>query len=157
MTALSGQHLGMQLHVDAIDADNRAYFGYCASGEFRLQCCTACRTLRFPPGPRCQVCGSDASAWTPVPGTGTIYTYTVVHQATQAHMKAYAPYAVVVVELDAQPGRPLRIPANLVAGDGVPLAAGLPREWGIGTRVRMRFLPAGAEFAVPAWELLGAN
>ena len=92
-----------------------------------------------------------------MPGTGTIYTYTIVHQATQAHMKPYAPYAVVVVELDAQPGRPLRIPANLVGGDGVPLAAGLPREWGVGTRVRMRFLPAGAEFAVPAWELFGAN
>lgn len=151
--ARTGNHLGMDLHVDPIDQDNVAFFGYCASGEFRLQSCGACSTLRYPPAPRCAVCGSAACEWVPASTSGFIHTFTVVHQATHAHMKPYTPYAVVVVELDAQPGHPLRVPANLVDAQGAPLRATPPRSWGIGSRVRMTYASAGLELGLPVWQL----
>jgi uncharacterized OB-fold protein len=67
-----------------------------------LQRCDACGRFRFIPSERCQ-CGSPASTWTPVAGTGELYTFTVVHRAPTPYYQGRAPYVIAHVTLDEGP------------------------------------------------------
>ena len=40
--------------------------------------CMTCGTFRLPPAPFCWVCQAQEVDWVELPGTGTVYTYTVV-------------------------------------------------------------------------------
>jgi uncharacterized OB-fold protein len=65
--------------------------------------CAACGTLRMPPGPFCPRCQSPAIFWKEVPGTGTVFSYTIVHRAVGSQGDAGFPYAPVIVALDGAP------------------------------------------------------
>ena len=156
--AIEATYRGLNLEVADQDADNLAYFRHCASGVFHLQRCEACRLLRYPPGPGCPWCGSGASHWEPVPMRGTVHTYTEVHHAIQPGFRPASPYAVLIVDLDEQRGRPttheaLRVVGNLVTPDGELAPPERVREVGIGSRVRMVFTSVGPEIALPNWTL----
>jgi hypothetical protein len=90
-----------------------------------------------------------------VSGRGAIYSYEVVVHAIQPGFRDWAPYPVVIVELDEQRGVPtaddgLRLVANLVTADFRPE----PEERvAIGARVEVCFQPIGAEFALPQFRL----
>ncbi|MCB0994441.1 MAG: Zn-ribbon domain-containing OB-fold protein [Acidimicrobiales bacterium] len=73
-----------------------------AAREHRLvvQQCAGCGALRHYPQPMCASCHSDAFTWTPVSGRGTVYTFTVTHQAFHPAWKERVPFAVATVELD---------------------------------------------------------
>jgi uncharacterized OB-fold protein len=78
----------------------------------------------------------------------------VVH-AIQPGFKEWAPYPVVLVELDEQRGQPtpdeaLRIIANLVKPDG---AAEEEKKVAIGARVRVTFDDLAPHFALPQFTL----
>ena len=156
--ALRGEYLGMALELDDSDAIQREYFRACAAGELRLQCCDACRLLRYPPTTACPFCAEAASTWTAVPGRGTVYSYGEVHHAILPAFRKHTPYQVLLVELDEQRGRPgehdgLRVIGNLVTPEGALAPPELVRRVGIGSRVRMIFSPAGGEIAIPNWTL----
>lgn len=94
--------------------------------ELQLQRCDACPRFRFVPCELCR-CGSAASTWTPIAGTGEVYTYTVVHRAPTAAYQADAPYVIAHVTIDEGP----RLISNLI---GCP-----PSEVRIGMPVRVVF------------------
>jgi uncharacterized OB-fold protein len=98
-----------------------------AAREHRLvaQRCGKCATFRMPPGPFCHVCRSQDVDWVELPGTGTVFTYTVTRHALIPAMRDAVPYAVVVVALDGAPGT--RLVGTFVGGD--------PDTVSIGTRV----------------------
>lgn len=152
----SGTYLGMPLQIDAADHENLAYFQYCADGDFRLQQCSACAILRYPPTTGCPWCGHEASTWTAVEGRGTVYTYAEVHHAIQPAFRAHLPYLIVIVELDTQQGKPkpadaLRVAGNLVTADGELAPPDQVESVGVGSRVRMVFKTAGDGIAIPNW------
>ena len=99
---ITGEYLGMRLEISDLDTENRAYFSYCAAHDFRLQACTACSLLRYPPTTACPWCANPGAQWTPVQGRGTVYSYGEVHQAIQPAFKTRLPYHVLLVELDEQ-------------------------------------------------------
>lgn len=113
-----------------------------AAREHRLvaQKCSGCGSMRHPPGPICPECSSADSEWTELAGTGTVYTYTVVHQQ---FVPADVPYVVVAVDLPEG----IRIVSNLVDADPNQLEIGLPVTlvWeDMGPELAMpRFTPAG--------------
>jgi uncharacterized OB-fold protein len=155
---IEASYLGMKLTIGNEDIENRTYFGHCAQGRYHLQRCSACSLLRYPPGPSCYWCGSPESHWDPVSPTGTVHSYTEVHHAIQPGFKAYAPYAVLIVDLDEQRGHPtadeaLRVVGNLVAPDGALAGPALVRQVGIGSVVEMTFTRLSAEIALPNWTL----
>jgi uncharacterized OB-fold protein len=92
--------------------------------ELVVQECVACHRLRFVPTELCPHCYSPAATWTPVAGTGRVYTYTVVHRAPTPAYQAEAPYALAYVELDEGP----RVPARLVDVDPAEVEVGMPVE-----------------------------
>jgi uncharacterized OB-fold protein len=154
----SGTYLGMNLQVEDLDIENGEYFRYCAAHEFRLQKCVACGLLRYPPGTACPWCSGAEFEWTAVEARGEVHSYGEVHHAIQPSFRAHTPYLILLVDLDTQKGQPspdesLRVVANLVTADGQLAPPEVVRNVGIGSRVRMVFVDAGENIAVPQWTL----
>jgi uncharacterized OB-fold protein len=73
---------------------------WAACGEHRLtvQYCEACQTRIFTPEPVCPACLNRELSWVDSPGTGTVYSFSVVHRSL--HPALPAPYVVAVIDLD---------------------------------------------------------
>ena len=108
--------------------------------EHRLvaQRCTACGTLRHPPGPVCPSCSSVDAEWQELSGRGVVYTYTVVHQQ---FVPAELPYVVVVVELDEG----VRIVSNIIDTS--------PQDVSIGAAVHVVWEDMGPGLVLPRFRL----
>ena len=61
------------------DADTKPYWDYAKRHELRMQSCADCGEVRFPPRSMCPSCHSMRDEWVPMCGTGTIYSWIVVH------------------------------------------------------------------------------
>jgi uncharacterized OB-fold protein len=121
---ISAQYLGMLVEINDLDHENLDYFAFCAKHDFRLQRCASCKLFRYPPSTACPCGAALDSEWVSVEGRGTVHSYTEVHHAIQPAFKQYAPYLVLLVELDTQSGKPtkeegLRVIGNLTRPDGV--------------------------------------
>ncbi|MEU6865055.1 OB-fold domain-containing protein [Streptomyces sp. NPDC046876] len=132
------------------DEDGAPFWEYAARGELRIQACTACGRLRFPPRPCCPHCQSFDSAWQPMSGKGRIWSYVRPHPPLLPAYAAQAPYNVVLVELAEAPH--IRLAGNLVTAADAPLNSVDPDRLRIGARVQVVFGQAGG-FAVPRWVL----
>ena len=109
--------------------------------------CTSCRTFRLPPYALCFKCQSWGVEWIEVPGTGTLYSVTVVRHPLHPAFAAIVPYVSGVVELDGTQGEGARMLVNVIDCD--------PDALTIGTRVeavydhvnddftQLRFRPIG--------------
>ncbi len=155
---ITADHLGMTLTIDDLDHENKAYFGYCAKGEFRLQRNPNNGLFRYPPTTRCPWTGDAEAEWVAVEPKGTVYSYNEVHHAIQPAFKAVAPYMLLLVELDTQKGQPsefegLRVAGNLVTADGEMAPPEMVKQIGIGSRMRMVLKKISDEIALPMWTL----
>lgn len=86
--------------------------------------CTNCGTFRLPPSPRCFVCRQTDVEWIDLPGTGTIYTFTVVHHPLHPDLAPITPYVSGVVELDGTQGAGARMLVNIIDCDPATVAIG---------------------------------
>jgi uncharacterized OB-fold protein len=82
---------------------NAEWYRHLADGELRFQQCDSCGTWRHPPRVLCAACGSSDWTWARSAGLGTIFSWTVTHQALHPSFADVVPYAIVVVELDEGP------------------------------------------------------
>ena len=123
------------------DIDTAPFWAATAAGQLQLCRCRSCRRWQQPPLERCRRC-SGPTAFEPVSGEGTIYTFIVQRQPAVVGYLDGAPYAVALDELDEQPG--LRLPGRVI-----DIA---PGDVCIGLRVRARIehLPGG-DFFVPVF------
>jgi uncharacterized OB-fold protein len=103
--------------------------------------CTQCGTFRLPPLPLCYVCRSFGVEWVELPGTGTVYTYTIVRHPLHPGLAPIMPYVSGVVELDGTPGEGSRMLVNIIDCD--------PEEIEIGTRVEIVFDHPNDDLSVP--------
>lgn len=153
---IEGTYLGMPLELNERETHQVPYFRYCAHGEFRLQKCSNCGLLRYPPGTACPWCACAAAEWVQVEGRGSVHSYMEVHHSIQPAFQPFVPYLVLLVDLDVQKGIPteheaLRVIGNLVDAHGRLAARELVRHVGIGTRVRMTFAQVSDGIALPQW------
>ena len=77
------------------------------AGELRLQRCTACRKVYFPPRPFCPACASREVAVFAASGQATLYSYVIHHRPVPGFTP---PYAIAVVQLREGP----RMMTNIV-------------------------------------------
>jgi len=101
-----------------------------AAAEDRLVAprCTTCGTFRVPPSPFCFECQQQAVEWVELPGTGTVFTFTVVRHPLHPDLGPACPYVSGVVELDGTQGAGARMIVNFVDCDPATLAIGDPVE-----------------------------
>jgi uncharacterized OB-fold protein len=124
-----------------MDAWSEPFWAAGTEGRLVMPRCGDCGTFRWPAGPFCASCQSQAVEWV-APGQGRIYSFTVL--------------PVPMGEL-AEPGR--RVPALVAFDDapGVRLVSALVDapldEVAIDAPVEVHWLPA-ANTAVPVFRLL---
>jgi hypothetical protein len=149
------QYRGMTLVVPDNDSEWKEF--YLAARQHRLvmRQCTACGLRRYPPTHACPWCMDLGWTWQEVSGRGTIHSYEIVVHAIQPGFKDWAPYPVVLVELDEQRGQPtpdegLRVIGNLIRPDG---SAEAEPNVAIGRRVRVVFQDLADHLALPQFTL----
>lgn len=155
---LEGEYLGMPIRINDLDKENQEFFSHCAKHQLHLQQCDNCQLLRYPPTTTCPWCADPSASWMPVEGKGTLHSYGEVHQVIQPAFRDYAPYMLVLVELDTQAAQPteheaLRITGNLVTADGELAPPELVEKVGIGSRLRIVYKDAGQDIAIPLWTI----
>jgi len=120
----------------------RPYWDHAKQHRLALQKCAQCGTFRFPASPVCAECDSDAYAWTPTAGTGSIVSWVVFHRSYFAAFADKIPYNVALIALDEGPV----MCANIVDIDNGRLR--------IGMRVTVVFDDIDAEFSIPRFRPL---
>jgi uncharacterized OB-fold protein len=149
------QYRGMALIVPDNDSEWKEFYAHARAHRLMLRACAACGLLRYPATHACPWCMDLGWRWQEVSGRGTIHSYEIVVQAIQPGFREWAPYPIVLIELDEQRGRPtpdeaLRIVANLVTADGRPEAEA---NVAIGKRVRVVFDDLADHLALPQFTL----
>lgn len=81
----------------AINPDNAFWFEAAREHRLVIQRCSACKSLRHPPGPCCPQCGSFDWDAVEASGNGHVYTYVVNHHPR--HPAFDYPLVVAVIEL----------------------------------------------------------
>lgn len=123
------------------DSDSRPYWEGLAQGELRIQRCDACSRAVFYPRSLCPHCYSEKLSWIVAIGRGTIYSYTVAHQAFGA-FAADVPFIIAIVELEEG----VRMMSRVIDA---------PRESiAIGARVQVTFEKAGEDLTLPYFRLI---
>jgi uncharacterized OB-fold protein len=151
----SVEYRGMNLVIPENDSEWGEHFKLAREHKLMLRACGACNLVRYPPSHGCPFCGDLEWGWREVAGRGHIHSYEIVAHAIQPGFKEWTPYAVVLVELDEQRGRPteheaLRLIANLVTPDFRPEKED---NVAIGKRVRVIFQDLSPDFALPQFTL----
>jgi uncharacterized OB-fold protein len=103
--------------------------------------CTNCGTVIMPPTPFCFNCQHDEFEWVELPGTGTVYSFTVIRHPLRPQLAATVPFVSGVIELDGTQGAGARMLANVIDCD--------PDAIKIGDAVRVVFEKVSDTYAVP--------
>ena len=119
--------------------ENTAFWTGGAGGKLMIAFCAECLHAIHPPQLICPKCWSEAIENKAVPGTGTVYSYTVNHQPWAPGMRV--PFALAVVDLDGAPG--VRVTAEVVGTD--------PELVTIGQRMCVKFEKM-EDIWFPQWE-----
>ena len=125
------------------DERSREFWASSAAHTLVLARCARCVTFSHPPDTVCPHCGSidPDFAFTPVEGSGSIRSWTVMRQSFLPGFDV--PFVLVDVEMSVQAD--LRLIGRLVDGPGAPLRVGAP--------VRGAFEEVAPGVAVPAFAL----
>lgn len=109
--------------------EDRLFWAACDKRELRIQQCAACLTFRHPPAPICPACRSTETLWTQVPGTGEVFSFTIVRHPVHPIFKDQVPFNVAVILLDG--AGDVRLVSNVMDA--------APEEMAIGLRVRLQW------------------
>ena len=140
-TALSQGVFPVGLRDPYADDSTQPFWDAALEGRLVASKCTACGTFVLPPQPRCFNCQGTSFEWEQLPGTGTIYSFTVVRHALNPALQEVVPYVSGVIDLDGTQGAGARMIANIVDCD--------PESVAIGDKVRVRFDRLSNTLALP--------
>jgi uncharacterized OB-fold protein len=157
------EYRGLRLRAPAEDPEHLGYFEYAGKGVLAVQRCESCGLMRASFNCACPFCQSGSWSWAPVSGRGTIYSWSVVTQAVHPAFRDWAPYPLVLVELEEQRNVPwrgeaegenvsLRVIANLVSHED-PRVPEKQENVVIGREVEVCFVPLGQDFALPQFRI----
>ncbi|MCU4184320.1 Zn-ribbon domain-containing OB-fold protein [Acidiferrimicrobium sp. IK] len=110
--------------------------------------CASCGTFRLPPSPYCFVCRQRDVEWVELPGTGAIYSFTVVRHPLHPDLADACPYVSGVVELDGTQGAGARMLVNIIGCD--------PDTVKIGDRVAITWEHVNDEMSTPRFRPIPA-
>ncbi len=135
------------------DDETEGFWAGTAAGELRMEACTNCGRLRFPPRVMCPHCQSTGREWRPVSGRGTIWSYVVAHPPLLPAYAPFAPFPVITVTLDEDPA--LRLVGNFLRTADGAINEIDPATIVIGEPVVVTFSPRlspdGSTVFLPNW------
>jgi len=116
--------------------ETRHFWEGTRAGELRLQRCTACEKVYFPPRPFCPACASRDVAVFAASGRAALHSYVIHHRKVPGFEP---PYAIAVVELAEGP----RMMTNIVDCPQTPEALELDMP------LEVAFTPMDEEITLP--------
>ena len=125
--------------------ETKHYWEGCKAGELRLQRCTACAHVYFPPRPFCPRCACREVSVEVASGEATLYSYVINHRPRPD--MGTAPHAIAVVTLKEGP----RMMTNIVDCPQTPEALQLDMP------LRVVFEPQTDEITLPVFAPQGAG
>lgn len=128
------------VRVPVVDADSEPFWEAVADRRLTAQKCQQCGRFVFYPRALCPFCHSEDLSWTPLRGSGTVYSFTVSRRAPSPEFADLVPYVVVLVDLDEG----IRMMSNLV---------GAVDDVRCGARVVVRFEATPDGQTLPMFEL----
>ena len=118
---------------------NRPFYDAVQRGELHIQRCDDCDAWVFYPNHWCTACYSANLNWTPCSGSGSVYSFSVVHYAPYESYRD-VPYVLATIELEEGP----HLMTNLVNCDWKTVVVGMP--------VRLTTEARAGGFKVPQFE-----
>lgn len=132
--------------TDEYSEDFWAGFG---DEKLLVQTCSSCGSARYPTRPMCPECRSLDYRFQQASGQGRIWSFVVVHPPVLPAYAEFAPYNVVVVELEDFPG--IRMVGNLVVAADAPINSVDPHDIAIGAPVEVVFSAVSQDVTFPRW------
>lgn len=108
--------------MPVMDVLGAPYWGGAAQGELRIQKCSSCESLRFPPALACGDCHSRDFEWVRSAGRGVVWAYCFPRKPLWEFLEDGS--ALAVVELDEG----VRVPTEVTGLSDVEMRIGLPVE-----------------------------
>lgn len=105
--------------LPGISDDTRFFWEGCRAHKLLIQRCSACGTLRHPPGPVCSHCHSFDWDVLEASGRGSLYSFVVMHYPEVPPFDYPNPIGLVELEEGT------RLPAGLVNVDPAKLEIGM--------------------------------
>lgn len=118
--------------------DNQFFWDAAAQGRLVARRCRGCGRLHHPPRPICPVCHSLEYEIVELAGTGTVYSYAVLHHPKNPRFE----YPLVAVLVDLEEG--IRVVSDLIGVEPADVRIGMP--------VRVTFAATADDMAVPVFE-----
>ncbi len=107
-----------------ISPDTKGFWEGCREHAIRIQQCSDCGHLRWPPAFLCPQCLSRNTQWISASGRGTVYSFVVYHVAYDPAFLGDLPYVVALVALEEGP----HLLTNLVECDPGNITCDMPVE-----------------------------
>jgi uncharacterized protein len=126
------------------DEHTQPFWDNALKGKLSASRCDNCGTFMIPEQARCFNCQHAKFTWVELPGTGTLYSYTVVRHPLRPQLQGAVPYVSGIVELDGTQGAGARVQANIVNCD--------PDAIRIGDKLKVLFEKVSETLAVPRFE-----
>lgn len=126
--------------------ETAGYWEGIAAGELRMKICEGCGKFHHPRRILCWRCGSTQMNWVRVSGSGSVYTFSTIHRASEPDFQDDVPYTVGIAMLDE--GVPI-FTRFVYDEDDVGLLA-------VGTRVEVDFRRLGGVL-LPVMRLLAPD
>jgi uncharacterized OB-fold protein len=105
-----------------VTEDSEPFWAAAAEGRLVLQRCANCQRFHHPPRPMCPSCHSLEHEWVEAMGTGTVYSYAVLHHPQNPAFDY--PVLAALVDLDER----VRLVTNLVQVAPADVMIGMPVE-----------------------------
>jgi len=131
----------MSRRLPVPNEDSGPFWNACAEGRLQFQWCESCGELNWFPRRMCRSCHSDELRWRTVPGTGTIYTFSVVHRPPGPEFAS--PYVLALIDVNGGP----RMMSHVIAVD--------PDNVWIGAAVAVEFERLSEAVTLPVFRLDG--
>jgi uncharacterized OB-fold protein len=130
-------------------ADERTEPYWLAAVEGRVigSRCDNCGTFVLPPKPYCFECLGQAFTWVDLPGTGTVYSFTIVRHPLHKGLAEVVPYVSGIIELDGTQGAGARLMGNIIDCE--------PDEVRIGDTIEVAFEPLSETYAMQRFRWTG--
>jgi len=120
--------------------ETRPFWDYCKKHELRMQKCTQCGYIRYPPSIICPKCQFIEAEWTKLSGRGKVYSFVIFHYLYDKTFANDIPYAVASIELEEGP----RMMSNIIGCKLDEIRVDMP--------VEVYFEDISDEFALPKFK-----
>ena len=116
------------------------FWDFCKKHELRMQGCSHCGYIRYPPSIVCPKCHSMEAEWVKLSGRGKVFSFATYHYVYDRAFANDIPYAVASIELEEGP----RMMSNVIGVKPEDIRPDMP--------VEVHFEDVTDEFSLPKFK-----